>query len=341
MKLYFLSFSLLLISCKNDKADTSISDTSDILEPNSPVWSVSLEYDERGAFLSAWSTSSEDIWVVGGLPDSGIILRGNKNTGWDNFVLPSQTPLLNWIHGTSESDVWVGGLYGTLLHWNGAEWEDHSQDVLEAVWGIFVLDNEVVAVGGESKWGGTQGFVWRFDGTEWSSISLPSQVSDVNNLFKVTYDGEAYWMVGAAGTLLYGQIDNLEAIPTGFATDLITVSPSPRSETKVLVVGGRGTGIYFWGENGVMGEKEQSIAGLNGVFVASKHTLMVGEMGYGILFDEFQTQATEPIAMTRDILHATTAVEHENYTTFYAVGGNLAAADDNYHGVILTLTVEP
>ena len=45
-------------------------------------------------------------------------------------------------------------------------------EVEEAVWGIFVREidgengpqKEVVAVGGESKWGGTIGQIWKYDG---------------------------------------------------------------------------------------------------------------------------------------------------------------------------------
>ena len=100
------------------------------------------------------------------------------------------------------------------------------------------------------------GFCVEIDGTEWSSITLPSQVSEVNNLFKVTYDGDSYWMVGASGALLYGQVDNL-SYSTGFATDLITVAPSPRSETKFLSLVDEGQAFIFGKNNG----KEQVLLG--------------------------------------------------------------------------------
>ena len=146
-----------------------------------------------------------------------------------------------------------------------------------------------------------------------------------------------------AGTLLYGDIDNLNAIPTGIATDLITVSPSP-NVGEVLIVGGRGTGTYFWGYEGIleMENAQQTIAGLNGVFVTAEKSLMVGEMGYGIMIDSQSpndNEPMEPIAVTRDILHATSAMPSGDETTFYAVGGNLAAANDDYHGVIVTLSI--
>ncbi len=329
---------LILFGCQTINSDTAIHQIDD---ENIVEWQISLENDSRGAFLSTWSSSQEDVWVVGGFPNDGIVLRGNHESGWIELELPQDTPLLNWVHGTSATDVWVGGLSGTILHWDGSDWENHSQEVEEAIWGIFVTDEqEVVAVGGESKWGGSQGHIWKYDGMDWTSISLPQDVSDVSNLFKVSYDGLSYWIVGVAGTLLYGDIENLTAIPTGFATDLITVSPSP-IDNQVLIVGGRGTGIYSWAENGNLLEQNQAIAGLNGVFVAETHALMVGEMGYSLLLDQREESSiiTEPFPTTRDILHATTGVEYDDSTVFYAVGGNLAAANDDYHGVLLTLQV--
>ena len=342
----------LIFACTSSSEDTSFTDPSkDVVEDELLDWHISVENDERGAFLSAWSPKEDEIWVVGGLPSTGVVLKGNKDIGWTEVALPENTPLLNWIHGTSETDIWVGGLYGSILHWNGSEWFDHSQEVEEAVWGIFVREindangqqREVVAVGGESKWGGTIGQIWKYDGENWSNIQLPAEVSTASNLFKVTFDGDKYWIVGVAGTILYGDIDNLSALPTGIATDLITVSPSP-NVGEVLIVGGRGTGTYFWGREGMieMENAQQTIAGLNGVFVTVEKSLMVGEMGYGVMIDSQgpnDNDPIEPISVTRDILHATSAMLGDEETTFYAVGGNLAAANDDYHGVIVTLSI--
>ena len=311
----------LIFACSSSSEDTSgIDPSKDLPEEENLEWNVSVENDERGAFLSAWSPKEDEIWVVGGLPSAGVVLKGNKEIGWTEVELPENTPLLNWIHGTSETDIWVGGLYGSILQWNGSEWLDHSQEVEEAVWGIFVREidgengpqKEVVAVG-ESKWGGTIGQIWKYDGENWSNIELPSEVSTASNLFKVTFDGDKYWIVGVAGTLLYGDIDNLSALPTGIATDLITVSPSP-NVGEVLIVGGRGTGTYFWGYDGIieMENAQQTIAGLNGVFVTAETSLMVGEMGYGVVIESQRNsdnEPIEPIAVTRDILHATSAIK--------------------------------
>ena len=124
----------LIFACTSSSEDTSFTDPSkDVVEDELLDWHISVENDERGAFLSAWSPKEDEIWVVGGLPSTGVVLKGNKDIGWTEVALPENTPLLNWIHGTSETDIWVGGLYGSILHWNGSEWFDHSQEVEEAV----------------------------------------------------------------------------------------------------------------------------------------------------------------------------------------------------------------
>ena len=136
-----MNFFALIFACSSSSEDTSSIDPSkDLPEEENLKWNVSVENDERGAFLSAWSPKDDEIWVVGGLPSAGVVLKGNKEIGWTEVELPENTPLLNWIHGTSETDIWVGGLYGSILQWNGSEWLDHSQEVEEAVWGIFVRE---------------------------------------------------------------------------------------------------------------------------------------------------------------------------------------------------------
>mgnify|MGYP002065501325 CR=1 FL=1 len=68
----------------------------------------------EGALMSVWGTAADDVWVVGGQPDAGVVLRGSG----DRFIrheLPPGTPMLDWVHGTSPDDVWVAGLAGTLL----------------------------------------------------------------------------------------------------------------------------------------------------------------------------------------------------------------------------------
>ncbi|MBW1881847.1 MAG: hypothetical protein JRJ84_26115, partial [Deltaproteobacteria bacterium] len=152
-------------------------------------WSVVEEGAPEGAFLMAWGATSDDVWVVGGQPDAGVVLRGDAD-GFAQHPLPEDIPILDWVHGTSAEDVWVGGVNGTLLHWDGSDWEDYSIPMDEAIWGLYARSpTEAWAVGGTSAWGGSFAVALRWDGATWSTLDLPPPADEAANLFKVAHDG--------------------------------------------------------------------------------------------------------------------------------------------------------
>lgn len=318
---------LMHVGCSNKLDDTS----NDV--DTQPTWTVVESADPRGAWLRAFSTENH-TWIVGGQPEQGTILKGAPISGFDVFEVPNDTPLLNWADG-SDDNLWVGGLHGTILHWNGSEWTDHSQDIDEAIWGLTVVDNEVMAVGGTSRWGGDIGVVYHWNGNEWTSLPLPPELSDVSNFFKVTHDGTRYWVIGASGSAMFGEGDNWTAVPTGITQDLITII-SPEID-QVEIVGGRGTGVYATGSVDGLNFQDPIIAGINGIAHIDNSRLLVGELGYGLLLQEDRT--VEIPAVTSHILHSATV--STDSTHWIAVGGNLATSDDTYEGSILYMENTP
>jgi hypothetical protein len=323
---------MLTTGCK-DRGETG--DPIDTGEPAASLaWEAVAEDVAEGAFLSVWGATAEDVWIVGGQPEAGHILRGSGTT-WTAQALPAGTPLLNWVHGTSSSDVWVAGISGTLLHWDGAAWSDHSIDTEAAFWGLYAdADGSVLAVGGASRWGGEAAMVWGYDGSDWSTIALPEKLAGLGNLFKVHRgDDGRYWLVGAGGAAMVGDGTDFSAVATGYAGDLVTVSRPPAGG-PLVVVGGRGTGIVMEPDGERLSASAEANAGLNGVCVyPSGLSVVVGERGYSALFDAETDTLTEVPPITLDILHATWG---EAGGRMYAVGGNLNTAEDTFHGVILT-----
>ena len=321
----------LLIACSGKSPPQDSSQTTETGVQDTAVelnWSVGVENAPEGAFLSAWGVDPMDVWVVGGQAEAGLVLRGSQAT-WIPHSLPEGTPLLNWIHGTAANDIWTGGLNGTLLHWNGNEWTDYSVDIDEAFWGIYAnSSSDIVAVGGESRWGGSQGRIFHYDGSTWSEQALPSEVASVSNLFKVTHDGTQYWIVGVGGTVLKGNGTEFSAVPTGTATDLITIH---HNANRTQIVGGRGTGVVIDIESEALGSPTQAVAGLNGVYVLDEtRSFVVGERGYGAFYEA--GAFSELTSITLDVLHAAFV---SNDDTIYAVGGNLFTSDPTFHGTIL------
>ncbi len=314
-----------------DDTSTGGDDTGD------PVlaWEALLEGDTRGAYLSVWGPSGDDVWIVGGQPDDGAVIRGSADAGFSDVDLPEGVPLLNWVHGVSGSDLWVGGVQGALLHWDGTDWTDHSQDFEEAIWGVYAVStDEVYAVGGSSGFGGEEAVALRWDGAEWSSLTLPEELEGLDNIFKVHHDGTLLWMVGHKGAALTSSDGStLTAVPTGITTDLVTANRPPEGGPMVIV-GGRGTGSVLEIEDGIPTVQTKAGAGLNGVQVYASGTqaVVVGESGYTALYDLESGSLVEPLPMTTDVLHGTWGLSGG---TMYAVGGNLFTSGDTFYGTVL------
>jgi len=322
---------IMLAGCadKGEVVDTGTPDTADT--GPAIAWEAVAEDVAEGAFLSVWGASGEDVWIVGGQHDAGHVLRGS-GSDWTAQALPDGTPLLNWVHGTSSSDVWVAGLSGTLLHWDGSGWTDHSVDTEAAFWGLYAHeDGEVIAVGGESRWGGEAAMIHRYDGSDWAAVALPDKAKGLTNLFKVSHDGSQYWIVGAGGAALAGDGESFSSVATGYAGDLVTVDRPPGGG-DVVVVGGRGTGVVMEPGGDGLSLSAQTNAGLNGVQIYGSTAVVVGERGYSALFDTESDTVEEVFGITLDILHATWG---EAGHKMYAVGGNLNTAEEYFHGVIL------
>lgn len=312
-----------------------------------PTWSIVESVGTDGAWLRAHIPSDEptNVWIVGGQPEQGAIKIGNAETGFERMDIPTGTPLLNWADGTS-TNMWVGGLSGSILHWNGSEWFDYSLPVEEAIWGLVVTDNgqTIVAVGGSSRWGGEEAIAYRRQNDAWTPLVLPEELSGLSNLFKVDFDGEKYWMVGTSGALIHGDAEDLVPVPTGLTQDLITVLAGENlmDGAEVQIVGGRGTGIYVTGQNGTLNSPSQLIAGINGIATdTTGNSLLVGEMGYGQILSSNDNTIIEPIPVTTHILHAAAVHTINEKQYWYAVGGNLATAESTFEGSILTMAWSP
>jgi hypothetical protein len=294
-------------------------------------WEATVDADPRGAFLMAWGAEPGDVWVVGGQPDAGVALRGGPSALVD-FALPEGTPLLNWVHGTATDDVWVAGLNGTLLHWDGGAWTDHTQPIEAAFWGVHARSRtDVWAVGGRSAWGGDQAVVYHYDGSAWTPLELPELLADLGNVYKAFHDGTDLWACGFEGAVIRAtSADDLRAFPSGYAGDIVTVHGLPGEAP--LFVGGRGTGAILELNGDALAVTAQAPAGLSGLHVmADGRAVVAGEGGFAGLYDPATDTLTASPVPTQDVLHG---VFVQQDGTVWVVGGNLYTAGEFFEGSV-------
>ncbi len=264
----------------------AVSNAFDDCEGLPEDWQVAYDASELGYMMSGWGTGDGSVWVVGGQLERGAILRFADGE-WNEVDPGIEVPLLNWVHGTSDQDVFMGGTRGTILHFDGAEWVQQATPVGAAVWGLWaVAPDDVWAVGGEGAFGALP-FVMRYDGEVWTEVAVPPLVRPgVSAFFKVWgSSADNIYIVGQNGAVV--RWDGVELIETGVGISQDLIGIWGNGPDDITVAGGRGTAelAHF---DGVEWSRlpPSSIVGLNGVWTRRPDLVhSVGVLGTALRVD--------------------------------------------------------
>lgn len=147
-----------------------------------------------------WGASPSDLWAVGGSGRTGGVptLLHYDGAAWTTVPLPTlqkaNVNALFKVWGTDATNVYAVGQRGTVLHYDGTQWNEElvgASDDLISLWGTDA--SHVYAVGGRGN-----AIVSRFDGKEWRTQSL-APLSALNGVFMRT-PGVVH-VVGISGTI--------------------------------------------------------------------------------------------------------------------------------------------
>jgi hypothetical protein len=136
--------------------------------------------------FGVWGASANNVFVTGFYEiimegvSWGEVLMGSGTT-WDTGYLGST---LFGVGGTSDSDVFAVGVVAgaTTFHFDGASWDSGvslGEGLPAAVWSATPSDAFVVGCGGNTctatflPSGGVSA-VWRYNGSTWSSMTVPN-----------------------------------------------------------------------------------------------------------------------------------------------------------------------
>ncbi len=152
---------------------------------------------------------------------------------WQKASLPVSQDLYA-VWGSSDSDIYVAGAVGTLIHFDGVTWHDISINTPQDLTSVWETPLTAVFVAGDN------GTILMNDGTGWISFAT-NTVSRLNALWGLSITN--IYAVGSLGTIL-----SFNGISWGDAT------PSITNETDLYSIWGDDTGnnIYVGGQNGTM-----------------------------------------------------------------------------------------
>ncbi|NGO68346.1 hypothetical protein [Streptomyces boncukensis] len=144
----------------------------------------------RGVALTRVVSGGGETWLIGSRDGARVLLRRDGGAWRD---VPAPPGAVYGLHILAADDVWAAGstnATAAVSHWNGQEWQ---QTIVDGYPRSAV--SSVLAVSPTEVWaGGTGGFVGgppgrpippllvRFDGQEWSRVSLPTDFGSVTSL---------------------------------------------------------------------------------------------------------------------------------------------------------------
>ena len=203
---------------------------------------------------------------------------GYPATAADWYAMESGTTNhLNGVWGSSATDVFAVGSYGTILHYDGSSWSPMSSGTpnqLRGVWGSSATDVFAVGFSGEilhydgsfwsamssgttshlqGVWGssatdvfavGQYGTILHYNGSFWSTMSSGTP----NNLSGVWGSSATdVFAVGLNGKILHYNGNSWSAMPSGTSNNLTDVWGS--SATDVFAVGYYNTILHYNGSS--------------------------------------------------------------------------------------------
>ena len=242
---------------------------------------------DAAALLSVHGSSANDVWMAGADDGKGPLVLHFDGDAWERKQTGVKGALW-WVHETEEGPVLFAGEGGLLLRYQDGAFERLKtpalgKDIVYGVWSASA--NDVYAVGASA---GQNGFIWHYDGSEFSSVPLPSGVPQDQNhdqpgLFKVWgTSADSVWVSGAHGTLLHGNAAaGFELVQGGGPEIMFTVHA--RGD-HVAAVGGTASGLLLEGHGRTLTDHTPaSTPLLQGVWIDERDTVWAVGAGGTIL----------------------------------------------------------
>ncbi|MCS6798076.1 MAG: hypothetical protein NZ898_06055 [Myxococcota bacterium] len=281
--------------------------------------------------MNAWASGPDDVWVVGGTPDRGVVLHYDGNA-WRMREPPAPVPLLNWVYGFGPDDVWIVGSRGTVLHWHGGGFTTEDAGTREDLWGVWGPEpGRLWVVGGSGFPDANATLVERREGEGWRTVELPPlSRPGVHGLFKVWGNDSAdVWVVGQRGVILRHDGTSWREHPSGVGEDLIAVWGAGRD--RIAIVGGRSNGVLLLWDGAELRRVDLDFApGINGVWMRHHDRVHIaGVLGTLRAYDWSGRLVREDDVATRFDFHSI----HGTGEQLLAVGGSLSRVAAPHEGL--------
>jgi hypothetical protein len=159
---------------------------------------AALPIETAVTLFGIFAFGPSDVWAVGGAPNeqSGAIYR-HDGTAWTQLDVPAEVENVSFfkVWGDTPDDVWIVGVGGVALHWDGAALAPVPVPLGRPLFTVHGRGSDVYAVGGFGS-----GLIVRADGAALSDVT-PMGSELVPQLNGVFVSDEGPWAAGAYGAI--------------------------------------------------------------------------------------------------------------------------------------------
>ena len=175
---------------------------------------------------------TKTVWMVG---RSGVILRGEHpySEGWESVANPLPYVDLYAIAAVDNSDIWVVGEGGAIVHWNGSQWIQINSGVDTNLRAISIRSANDVWFAGEG------GVILHWNGSEVQIVSQPGP--DLVGIWGASSDD--IWAIGTKGKMFHYDGKSWKAIASGVSYDFTSIWGSRADD--IYAVGVDLSGLIF------------------------------------------------------------------------------------------------
>jgi hypothetical protein len=319
----YLFVTVLFVACGGD----------DLIEPDGsgPQWAEAFDASGIGAFMNIWGTGPEDVYTVGGQPESGVAYHFD-GVSWSELDVP-EGEMLYWVYGV-DNEVFIVGSGGRALHRVGdGPFETMETGTDQPMWGVWGASaDQIYAVGGDALNPDTPPLMMFWDGASWSEIEIPELDRNTSALFKVWGTSvDNVYVVGGSGVIIHYDGTSWSQESSGTTEDLVSLWGTGPDE--ILVAGGRSNGVIVrWDGESWDAQVLSGVPGLNGMWVDdSGRASVVGLRGTVVTISPGAFDTDLETSGTSLVLHGSWGVTGGPR---FAVGGSLDRSPP-FEGVVI------
>jgi hypothetical protein len=152
------------------------------------------------SIFDMWGDAADNVWAVGPGGDLDKTIYRYDGSKWStDGISRAIAPMC--VYGFGKNDIWAGGNFGSLWHYNGSTWTKKYQISIAGYDNYIIISdiygdspNDIYAIGYTYKNDEGKGFIYHYDGLYWSRVYLADYTSQFLRIGRGKSENSNYYI---------------------------------------------------------------------------------------------------------------------------------------------------